>query len=57
MTSMPRKTDTMAIADPFLDRRVKLIPWQREMVHWWYNQGTPIRQIAKIFGVDKRLST
>lgn len=52
---MPSKTDVIAISDPFMDRRIKLIPCQREMVHWWYKQGTSINKIAKIFGVNKRL--
>lgn len=52
---MPRKTDIVAIKDPFLDRRTKILPCQREMVHYWYGIGTSIHGIAKIFKVNKRL--
>lgn len=52
---MPRKSDKIAIDHYFLDRRVKLIPCKREMVHYWYQKGVSIRAIAKMFAVDKRL--
>lgn len=50
---MPYLTDKEKIDNPFLDRRVKLIPCQREMVLYWYKQGTSIRAIARMFHVDK----
>jgi hypothetical protein len=52
---MPAKADKVTIKDPFLDRRTKLLPCQREMVHYWYGIGTSIHKIAKIFKVNKRL--
>ncbi len=52
---MPYKTDKIAIADPFLSRRIKLLPCQREMVHWWYANNMSITSIAKLFKVSKRL--
>lgn len=52
---MPYKTDKIAISDPFLSRRVKLLPCQREMIHWWYAAGISITSIAKLFKVSKRL--
>ena len=52
---MPYKTEKTAINDPFLDRRTKLLPCQREMVHYWYGIGTSINGIARIFKVNKRL--
>ena len=52
---MPYKTEKIKINDPFLDRRTKLIPCQKEMVLYWYNLGTSIRAIARMFHVDKRL--
>ena len=52
---MPAKVDAWKIGDPFLDRRTKLLPCQREMVKWWYNNhGTGIRALARMFNVDKR---
>lgn len=52
---MPYKTEKIAFKDPFLDRRVKLLPCQKEMVHYWYKQGMSITSIAKMFQVNKRL--
>jgi transposase len=51
---MVANTDKESISDPFLDRRVKLLPCQKEMVTWWYNQGMAIKAIARIFKVNKR---
>lgn len=52
---MPYTTDAIALADPFLNRRVKLLPCQREMVKYWHEvQGAGIRAIARLFKVDKR---
>jgi len=52
---MPFKTEKIAIKDPFLDRRTKLIPCQKEMVKYWYEKGLSITKIAKMFKVNKRL--
>lgn len=52
---MPAIVDKYTISDPFLDRRTKLIPCQREMVKYWYDQGHSINSIAKLFKVNKRL--
>lgn len=52
---MPYKTDTKLLADQFIDRRVKLLNCQREMVHYWYGEGMSITAIAKLFKVNKRL--
>lgn len=52
---MPYKSDKKALKDPFLDKRTKLLPCQREMVHYWYDQGMSIRGIARLFKVNRRL--
>lgn len=52
---MPYKTDKLAIADPFLDRRTKMLPCQKEMAIYWFNAGKSIASIAKLFRVNKRL--
>lgn len=53
---MPRKSDSIAIKNPFLDRRRKLLPCQEEMVVYWYKVlGVSITKIAKDFKVNKRL--
>jgi len=52
---MPYKTDTLALKCPFLDRRTKLLPCQREMVLYWFNAGNSINAIARLFKVNKRL--
>lgn len=52
---MPYTTDNKALNSPFLDRRTKLLPCQKEMVLHWYKAGTSIRALAKMFKVDRRL--
>lgn len=52
---MPYKTEKIKFDCPFLDRRTKLLPCQREMVHFWYGQGASINAIARMFHVNKRL--
>lgn len=53
---MPYTTEKLALKDPFLDRRRKLLPCQKEMVVYWYKvQGASINSIAKMFRVNKRL--
>jgi hypothetical protein len=52
---MPNKLDKVKFDCPFFDKRVKLLPCQREMVHYWYGIGTSITKISKIFNVNKRL--
>jgi transposase len=55
--NMPYKTDKMKLDSPFLDRRVKLLPCQREMVLYWTKQGLSQRNLAKMFKVSRRLIT
>ena len=52
---MPYKTDKMKLDSPFFDRRVKLLPCMREMIHILYEEGRSIHSLAKQFNVDKRL--
>lgn len=52
---MPYKTDKLKLDCPFLDRRVKLIPCQVEMVKHWYKKGESINGISRLFKVNKRL--
>lgn len=52
---MPYKVESIPIKDSFLDRRTKLIPCQKEMVRWWYENGQSITSIARRFKVNKRL--
>lgn len=52
---MPSKTDNIKIDCPFIDRRVKLLPCQKEMVVYYYNKGFSQRKIAKMFNVSRRL--
>lgn len=55
---MPYKSESLQISDPFLDRRVKLLPCQRKMVIWWReNKGLSQRSLANLFGVSRRLIT
>ncbi len=52
---MPYKTDKMKLNSPFFDRRIKLLPCMREMIHVLYEEGRSIHSLAKQFNVDKRL--
>ena len=52
---MPYKTEKIRIDCPFLDRRTKLLPCQREMVKYWREQGSSQRMLAKMFNVSRRL--
>lgn len=56
---MPYKfeTDKIKLNSPFLDRRFKLLPCQKEMVLYWTKQGLSQRKIAKMFKVSRRLIT
>lgn len=51
---MPYKTEKIAIDDPFLDRRTKLLPCQREMIKYWRERGCSTRTLARMFSVDRR---
>jgi len=52
---MPYKTEKLAIKDPFMDRRTKLLPCQKQMVKYWRAVGYSQRQLAKMFKVSRRL--
>jgi transposase len=54
---MPYKTEKLKLDSPFLDKRVKLLPCQREMVLFWTKRGLSQRKLAKMFGVSRRLIT
>jgi len=53
---MPFKTDKEKLGSPFLSRRVKLIPCQREMIGYWHREmGYGIRELSRMFKVSRRL--
>lgn len=52
---MPSKTDTLPIDSPFMDRRVKMLPCQREQVPTLHARGASIHGIARMYQVNKRL--
>lgn len=54
---MPRITDIKPIDNPFQDRRVKLLPCQKEMVHYWSKRGLSQRKLAAMFKVSRRTIT
>jgi len=54
---MPYKTDRMKIDCPFMDRRTKLLPCQRERMISLRNLGYSQRKLAAIFSVSRRLVT
>lgn len=53
---MPKRVDKLSLKNEFLDKRVKLLPCQREMIHFNYEKfGYSMRTLSKIFKVDRRL--
>lgn len=52
---MPRITDSMPIKCPFLDRRTKLLPCQKERMIYLHKTGLSKRKLASIFNVSRRL--
>ena len=52
---MPYKTEKIKLNCPFLDRRCKLLPCQKEMIHYWYSNGASINGLSRMFNVNKRL--
>lgn len=52
---MPYKTSKLALNCPFLDKRSKLLPCQKEMiVHYRETEGLSQNKLAKKFSVSKR---
>lgn len=51
---MPRKTDLIAIKDPFFKKSAKLIPCQKERINDLYNKGSTIVILAAMFKVNRR---
>jgi transposase len=54
---MPYLVTKIRIDCPFLDRRTKLLPCQKEMVVYYSNLGFSQRKIAAMFNVSRRLIT
>jgi hypothetical protein len=52
---MPYKTDKVAIDCPFFDRRIKLLPCQKERMIYLHGLGYSQRKLASIFQVSRRL--
>ena len=53
---MPYKTEKDKLDSPFLDRRCKLLPCQKErVIHLRETEGLSQRKLAEMFGVSRRL--
>lgn len=53
---MPKRVDKLSLNNEFLDKRVKLLPCQKEMVIYNYQKfGYSMRKLSDIFKVDRRL--
>lgn len=53
---MPKLVDKLSLKNEFLDKRTKLLPCQREMVHYNFDKfGLSINHLSRIFKVNKRL--
>lgn len=51
---MPYKTEKIAIDCPFFDRRVKLLPCQKERMVYLHKLGYSQRKLASLFQVSRR---
>lgn len=51
---MPRISDKEKLNDPFLDRRTKMLPCQKERCFRLWGFGVSITMLSKIFNVNKR---
>lgn len=52
---MASKADKITVGCPFMDKRIKLLPCQKEMIKWYQeNEGMSQRKLAKKFGVYRR---
>lgn len=51
---MPYKEDREKLADPFLDRRNRMLPCQKEMAKYWYERGKTIGFLARMFKVSRQ---
>jgi len=45
----------MTLQSPYLDRRVRMLPCQKEMVVHLYNRGASIHSLSRMYKVSKRL--
>lgn len=54
---MPYKSDSYKLPSEMMDKRVKLLPCQREMVLYWTKEGISQRALAKMFNVSRRTIT
>lgn len=52
---MPYLTEKIKYEDPFLDKRCKLLPCQKEMVLYYRKEGWSQRKLASHFNVSRRL--
>jgi hypothetical protein len=53
---MPYKTDKLALQDPFLDKRTRLLPCQRERLLAMREEGLSYQSLADVFHISKRLA-
>ncbi len=51
---MPYKTDKLSIKDPFLDRRVKLLPCEKDEIKKLHKEGASIHSLARSYDVCRR---
>lgn len=51
---MPYKVAKVNINDPFLDRRTKLLPCQKEMMLWWWSEGKTTFFLSHMFRMSVR---
>lgn len=52
---MSSLVDRITISDPTLDKRVKLLPYQKEEIIELHKQGTSVRHLARSYSVSRRL--
>ena len=52
---MPYKTEKLKLDSPFIDRRTKLLPCQKELIKFLYSENVGIRELSRRFKVNRRL--
>jgi len=54
---MPYKSESHKLPSKMMDKRIKLLDCQREMILYWTKEGMSQRALARMFNVSRRTIT
>lgn len=54
---MPYKSESHNLPSKMMDKRIKLLDCQREMILYWTKEGMSQRALARMFNVSRRTIT